>query len=221
MKTLVVEDDPLLGQGIVDALTYQNYLTEWAKNGKQALNFATASDFDVIILDLGLPDIDGLEVLKQLRNQRISTPVLILTARGTTHEKVTGLDVGADDYMVKPFDLPELTARLRALQRRESQQKSATLKYGSIEINPANFTVTQNAHPVTVSRHEFQLLQHFISRPDQVFSREALVDKLYSWDQDVGSNTVEVYIHHLRRKLGKEIIKTVRGIGYQLGNESR
>lgn len=217
MKTLVVEDDLLLGQGIVDALTYNNYLVEWVKNGKEALSFATASIFDVIILDLGLPDINGLDVLKQLRARQVSTPILILTARGTTNEKVTGLDHGADDYMIKPFDLPELMARLRALQRREIQQKSPTLRHGDIEINPANYTVTRDSVPVTLSRHEFQLLQHLMSRPEQVFSRENLVDKLYSWDQDVGSNTVEVYIHYLRKKLGKDIIKTVRGIGYQLG----
>lgn len=220
MKTLVVEDDPLLGQGIVDALSYHNYLTEWAKNGTEALNFATASDFDIIILDLGLPDIDGLKVLNLLRQKRVTTPILILTARGSTSEKVIGLDYGADDYMVKPFDLPELMARLRALQRRESQQKSSTMKHGAIAINPANYSVYKGEDPVSLSRHEFQLLHHLMSRPEQVFSRDMLVDKIYTWDQDVCSNTVEVYIHHLRKKLGKNVIKTVRGIGYQLGENT-
>jgi two-component system response regulator QseB len=217
MKILVVEDDPLLGQGILDALAYQSHLVEWITTGKQAITFATASQFDVIILDLGLPDIDGLSVIKKLRAKNVTSPILILTARDSSGEKVKGLDLGADDYMVKPFDLPELMARLRALQRREIQQKSPTLKHSNIEINPANYTVMQNDLPVNLSRHEFDLLQHLMARPTQVFSREALADKLYNWDNDVGSNTVEVYIHHLRKKLGRNIIKTTRGIGYQLG----
>ena len=220
MKILLVEDDPLLGQGIADALTYQSYIVEWVKTGKQAISFANASQFDVIILDLGLPDRDGLDVLQELRNNKILTPILILTARSTSGEKVTGLDRGADDYMVKPFDVPELMARLRALQRRESQQKSSIITHGCIEINPANFSLSQYGKPIPLSRHEYDLLLHLINRPNQVFSREALVDKLYNWDNEVSSNTVEVYVHHLRKKLGKDIIKTVRGIGYQLGSTS-
>ena len=220
MKTLLVEDDPLLGQGIADALTYQSHLVEWVKTGQHALSFAHASQFDVIILDLGLPDMDGLDVLQQLRNDKVLTPVLILTARSTSGEKVTGLDRGADDYMVKPFDVPELMARLRALQRRESQQKSPIITHGNLEIDPANLSLSKNGEPISLSRHEYDLLLHMINRPTQVFSREALVDKLYNWDNDVSSNTVEVYVHHLRKKLGKHIIKTIRGIGYQLGSTS-
>lgn len=220
MKTLLVEDDPLLGLGIQDALTYNGYRVEWVKSGQQALSFAESTDFDVIVLDLGLPDIDGLTVLKRLRSQQNKTPILILTARGSTEEKVTGLDHGADDYMVKPFDLPELMARLRAMQRRDTQQRAPILSHGSIELNPANHTVLKEGNAVTLSRHEFDLLHYFIARPDQVFSRQTLTDKLYSWDQDVGSNTVEVYIHHLRKKLGKNIVTTVRGIGYKLGRAS-
>jgi DNA-binding response OmpR family regulator len=217
MKTLLVEDDPLLGQGIQDALSYNGYRVEWVQNGRQALSFAESAEFDVMVLDLGLPDLDGLAVLKQLRTQQFDTPILILTARDSTEEKVAGLDLGADDYMVKPFDLPELMARLRALQRRESQQRAPTLRHADIEINPANHTVLQGNTPVALSRHEFNLLHYLMARPEQVFSRQALTDKLYSWDQDVGSNTVEVYIHHLRKKLGKDIVQTVRGIGYKLG----
>lgn len=218
MKTLLVEDDPLLGQGIADALDYHNHVVEWVSTGKNALSFATASQFDVIILDLGLPDMDGLDVLRQLRNHKITTPVLILTARSTSGEKVTGLDYGADDYMIKPFDLPEFMARLRALQRRDSHQKTQTISHADIELNPANSSVFKSGVPVDLSRHEYDLLQHLMNRPEQIFSREVLVDKLYNWDNDVGSNTVEVYVHHLRKKLGKNIIKTIRGIGYRLGD---
>ena len=164
MKILLVEDDSLLGQGIADALTYQSHIVEWVKSGREAMSFASASQFDVINLDLGLPDVDGLEVLQQLRNDKILTPVLILTARSTSGEKVTGLDRGADDYMVKPFDVPELMARLRALQRRESQQKSSTINHGNIEIDPANFSLTQNGMPITLSRHEYDLLLHLLNR---------------------------------------------------------
>lgn len=220
MKTLLVEDDPLLGQGVLDGLSYHDYRVEWAQNGSQALNFAKLSTFDVIVLDLGLPDIDGLSVLKQLRAQSIDTPILILTARDATEEKVAGLDLGADDYMVKPFDLPELMARLRALVRREGQKRTPTLKHGKIEINPSHHTVHLDNLEIALSRHEFSLLQYLMSRPDQVFSKQTLTDKLYSWDQDVGSNTVEVYVHHLRKKLGKDVIQTIRGVGYKLGGSS-
>ncbi len=218
MKTLLVEDDPLLGQGIADALNYHNHLVEWVRCGQQALNFAEASEFDVIILDLGLPDIDGLNVLKKLRNKNITTPILILTARSTSGEKVTGLDYGADDYMVKPFDLPELLARLRALHRRESHQKSPTISHQNIRIDPAVASVFHNDMIIDLSRHEYDLLLLLMTRPEQIFSRQSLVDKLYTWDNVVGSNTVEVYVHHLRKKLGKNVIKTIRGIGYRLGD---
>ncbi|MAY42367.1 MULTISPECIES: response regulator [unclassified Neptuniibacter] len=218
MKTLLVEDDPLLGQGIADALDHHNHVVEWVRTGKEALSFVTASQYDVIVLDLGLPDIDGLNVLKQFRNSKITTPVLILTARNASGEKVLGLDYGADDYMIKPFDLPELMARLRALQRRDSLQKTQIISHTDIELNPANNSVLKSGVPIDLSRHEYDLLQHLMNRPEQVFSREILVDKLYNWDNDVSSNTIEVYVHHLRKKLGKNIIKTVRGIGYRLGD---
>lgn len=217
MKTLVVEDDPLLGQGIVDALGYQKQVVEWAKNGRGALDMVASTAFDVIILDLGLPDMDGITVLKKLRSQGVETPVLILTARDATDEKVSGLDAGADDYMAKPFDLPELSARLRALVRRGAGVKTPTLTHGSIEIDPAAHSVCVNGEAVSLSRYEFDLLHHLVAHPGRVYSREALVEQLYSWSDDVGSNTIEVYIHHLRKKLGKQVIETVRGVGYRLG----
>jgi DNA-binding response OmpR family regulator len=218
MKTLLVEDDPLLGQGIADALAYQSHLVEWVTTGRQAISFAESTEFDVIILDLGLPDIDGLDVLKKIRTAKITTPILILTARSTPGEKVAGLDSGADDYMIKPFDVPELMARLRALQRRESSQKSAFICHGDIVLNPVGTAVSKKGIAVDLSRQEYDLLHHLMKRPEQTFTREALVDKLYNWDRNVESNTVEVYVHHLRKKLGKEIITTMRGIGYRLGD---
>jgi DNA-binding response OmpR family regulator len=217
MRALIVEDDPLLGQGIMDALDDDGHRCEWVMRGMAAVEQARLIEFDIVVLDLGLPDIDGFEVIKRLRAAHISTPILILTARDTSSEKVIGLDAGADDYMVKPFDLPELLARLRALHRRLGQNKSSEVQHGGLVINQSSRTVMQDGTSITLSRHEFDLLSYLLHRPDQVFSREALVDKLYSWDQEVGSNTVEVYVHHLRKKLGKGVIKTVRGIGYQLG----
>jgi DNA-binding response OmpR family regulator len=217
MKILLVEDDPLLGEGVADAFKYQGHVVEWACSGQQALTLAQGSVFDVVVLDLGLPDMEGLAVLSALRKAKLTMPVLILTARDSCDEKVLGLDQGADDYMAKPFDLPELLARLRALVRRHAGRVEPVLSYQGIEVNPAEHSVMYQGQAVAMSRHEFELLSHLMAYPTRVFSREVLVEQLYSWSEDIGSNTVEVYVHHLRKKLGKSVIETVRGVGYRLG----
>lgn len=217
MKLLLVEDDLLLGEGIVTALENQRYRVEWARNAGEAESLCRAAEFDLLVLDLGLPDMDGMLLLKRLRNQGVKSPVLILTARDGIEERVRGLDAGADDFVCKPFDLEELLARLRALGRRGAGIASPVIKLGNIEICPKSFSVRQAGESVSLSRYEFDLLLHLASYPMRVFSRDMLVDQLYSWDKEIGSNTVEVYVHHLRKKLGKTVIRTVRGVGYQLG----
>ncbi len=217
MKVLLVEDDPLLGQGIVDALKYHKYIVEWAQTGKSALQQMTSTVFDVAVLDIGLPDMSGLEVLQQWRRQGVAIPVLILTALDSSQDKVSGLDSGADDYMAKPFDVPEMMARLRALVRRSQGIQSPLIQHGRLEIDPAAYAARIGDDTLKLSRLEFDLLLHLVTHPNRVFTREALVEQLYSWSDDIGSNTVEVYIHHLRKKLGKDSIRTVRGVGYQIG----
>ncbi|MDF2181033.1 response regulator transcription factor [Neptuniibacter sp. CAU 1671] len=217
MKVLLVEDDPLLGQGIVDALKYHKYIVEWAQTGKSALQQMTSTVFDVAVLDIGLPDMSGLEVLQQWRRQGVAIPVLILTALDSSQDKVSGLDSGADDYMAKPFDVPEMMARLRALVRRSQGIQSPLIQHGRLEIDPAAYAARIGDDTLKLSRLEFDLLLHLVTHPNRVFTREALVEQLYSWSDEIGSNTVEVYIHHLRKKLGKDSIRTVRGVGYQIG----
>ncbi len=217
MKVLLVEDDPLLGQGIVDALKYHKYIVEWAQTGKSALQQMAATVFDVAVLDIGLPDMSGLEVLQQWRRQGVAIPVLILTALDSSQDKVSGLDSGADDYMAKPFDVPEMMARLRALVRRSQGIQSPLIQHGRLEIDPAAYSARIGDDTLKLSRLEFDLLLHLVTHPNRVFTREALVEQLYSWSDEIGSNTVEVYIHHLRKKLGKDSIRTVRGVGYQIG----
>ncbi|MFW1678745.1 response regulator [Pontibacter sp. JAM-7] len=217
MKVLLVEDDLLLGQGIVDALKYHKHLVEWAQTGKAALQQISSTVFDVAILDIGLPDLSGIDVLQQWRRQGVAIPVLMLTALDSSADKVSGLDSGADDYMAKPFDVPEMLARLRALVRRSQGIQSPLIQHGRLEIDPAAYTACIDGEALKLSRLEFDLLMHLVTHPNRVFSREALVEQLYSWNDEIGSNTIEVYIHHLRKKLGRGSVRTVRGVGYQIG----
>ena len=218
MHLLLVEDDSLLGQGIVDAIELDGEVIDWVKTGSDALKLLNISAFDAAILDLGLPDMDGLEVLKQLRKKAFTLPVLILTARHQVDDRVRGLDTGADDYLVKPFDVNEFKARLRALIRRNVDCASPTLNYQGIEVDPANRQVTLAGQSVELARREYLLLLEFISQPKRIFTRDYLTEKIYCWDENVGSNTIEVYIHHLRKKFGRDFIKTIRSVGYRLGS---
>lgn len=220
MRILLVEDDALLGDGLLAGLRRQDNSVDWVKNGETALSAVGENVYDCVVLDIGLPRMSGLDVLKAMRGASNDTPVLILTANDDIADRVQGLDAGADDYLVKPFEFDELCARLRALTRRKRGSSSETVRYKNICIDTASHTVTYNDDDVTLSRREFTLLIELISNQGRVLSRRNLEQKLYSWGDEIESNTIEVYIHHLRKKLYNELIKTVRGIGYIIEKES-
>ncbi|CAM4459917.1 MAG: Transcriptional regulatory protein QseB [Legionellaceae bacterium] len=214
MRVLLVEDDPLLGDGTRIGLMQYGYTVDWVKDGIAATHALTAEEFEVVVLDLGLPKRSGLEVLQEIRKKGIMTPVLILTANDSVEDRVKGLDSGADDYLTKPFDIDELCARLRALQRRQVSRAAPEIIYGPITIDPASHSVTIGGTLLNIPRREFALLVKLLENPGRVISREALTQTLYGWDEDVDSNAIEVHIHNLRRKIGDRFIKTIRGVGY-------
>ncbi|OGT31521.1 MAG: DNA-binding response regulator [Gammaproteobacteria bacterium RIFCSPHIGHO2_12_FULL_35_23] len=219
MRVLLVEDDDLLGDGVTAGLKQYGYTVDWLKDGLSAEQALKTEVFDAIILDIGLPKKTGLELLESIRNQGNVTPVLILTARETVEDRIKGLDSGADDYLVKPFDLDELCARLRALQRRLSSRATPIIEHAGIKLDPASHTVTFNNEEVNLSRREFALLNKLLENAGRVLSREYLTQTLYGWDDDVDSNALEVHIHNLRKKFGTDLIRTIRGVGY-MANES-
>ena len=214
MRLLLVEDDPLIGDGIRAGLGQDDYTVDWFRDGRSAEAALKSEHYDLMVLDLGLPDTSGLTVLKQLRSQGSDLPVLILTARDAVSDRVAGLDSGADDYMVKPFDLDELSARLRALLRRHSGRAHSEIRHGEIVLDPAAHSVTRAGKSVDISPREYAVLHMLLENEGKVMSRSRLEDGLYSWDGEVESNAVEVYIHHLRKKLGSSLIRTIRGVGY-------
>ena len=221
MKILLVEDDELLGDGLRAGLMLSAFAVDWVRDGKTALQVLAdnACDaYDACILDLGLPGKDGLAVLRDLRRSGKPVPVLVLTARDTQEDKIAGLDSGADDYLTKPFDLDELLARLRALIRRAKGVVSPIIEHGRIRLDPVSHQVSCGGETVPLSGREYALLLDFLTHPAHIRSRSQLEDSLYAWGEEVGSNTIEVYIHHLRKKLGADVILTLRGRGYQLGN---
>ena len=220
MRVLLVEDDALLGDGIQAGLKLADYAVDWVRDGEAARLALQHHDYNACVLDLGLPKKDGLAVLKDMRGRGNATPVLVLTARDTHADKISGLDAGADDYLTKPFDLGELQARLRALIRRASGAASPVLEHGEVQLEPAAKRVTRNGETVTLSAREYALLHDLMTHRNQLRTRAQLEDSLYAWGAEVESNTVEVYIHHLRKKLGSEFIRTVRGFGYQLGEKT-
>ncbi|MCK4708189.1 MAG: response regulator [Gammaproteobacteria bacterium] len=219
MRILLVEDDSLLGEGLYAGLQRENYSLDWIKNGEMALIAMMETEYDAVILDIGLPKMSGLEVLKQVRSQGNKLPVLILTARDEVSDRVDGLDAGADDYLVKPFEFAELCARLRALTRRSRGLTEQTICYKNIEIDPKAHSVKLDDKKIDLSRREFSLLEELLSSAGRVLSKAHLEQKLYSWGDEIGSNTIEVHIHHLRKKFGSELIKTVRGVGYIVAKE--
>jgi two-component system OmpR family response regulator/two-component system response regulator QseB len=216
MRILLVEDDLLLGEGIQTALRRAALTVDWLTDGAAALAALRAGGLDVVVLDLGLPRLDGIEVIRAARGERITTPILVLTARDRVAERVQALNLGADDFLGKPFDPDELVARLHALHRRSQGWAAPMLGYGALELDPANFAVRFRGRSVDLPRREFALLRALIEQGGRVVSREALQQRLYGWDEDVVSNSLEVHIHHLRRKLDPALIRTVRGIGYAL-----
>jgi len=220
MRILLAEDDQLLGDGLRAGLRQLGFLVDWVRDGDAAERELCAEPYDAAVLDLGLPRKDGIDVLAAVRAANITLPVLILTARDAVTDRIRGLDVGADDYVVKPVDLEELGARLRALIRRSHGQPRETLTSCDVELDPASRSVRQAGEPVVLSGREFDLLHTLMLNSGRVLSREQLEKHLYSWGQEVESNAIEVHVHHLRRKLGSALIQTVRGVGYMLPKES-
>jgi two-component system response regulator QseB len=214
MRLLLIEDDVALGEGIHQALNREGYTVDWVKDGGSGLHALLSEDFDLAILDLGLPKLDGLSVLRRLRETGSSLPVLVLTARDATEDRIAGLDAGADDYLIKPFDLNELKARLRALLRRSAGRAQVAIEHAGIRLDPATQQVSYNASPVSLTPKEYQLLHELLSPPGRVMTRERLIQLLYGWNEEAESNTLEVHIHHLRKKFSSELIRTVRGVGY-------
>ncbi len=219
MRALLVEDDEDLGEIIRSALTREGSTVDWVKDGQSAVSALSSESFDVAILDLGLPKISGLDVLRIVRNQGISIPILILTAHEAIEERIKGLDMGADDYMVKPFDLDELSARIRAMRRRDSGRANPIILYKGITLDPAAHTVQFENQSFSLPRREFALLQKLLENPGKALSREQLTQSIYSWDEDVDSNALEVHIHNLRKKFGNDTIRTIRGVGYMVEKE--
>jgi two-component system OmpR family response regulator/two-component system response regulator QseB len=217
MRILLAEDDMLLGDGLRAGLRQHGFLVDWVRTGEAAQRELRAQPYAAAVLDLGLPIVDGLDVLASVRAAGVTLPVLVLTARDAITDRVRGLDLGADDYVVKPVDLDELAARLRALVRRSHGVAQEKLRAGPIELDPAGRTVTLDGEPVALAAREFDLLHALMLNAGRVMTREQLEEHLYSWGQEVGSNAIEVHVHHLRRKLGPDAIRTIRGIGYCMG----
>jgi DNA-binding response OmpR family regulator len=216
MRILLVEDDPLLGDGLQRALRNDHYTVDWITSGAQVEGALQHDHFDLVLLDLGLPGMDGMEALRRLRASSQPVPVLILSARDQLQDRVAGLDAGADDYLIKPFDMDELRARIRARLRRTVEPPQNQLAVGPLLIDSENFSVLRNDQPVNLSRREFVLLLALARQPGRVLTRDRLEQELYGWSEDVESNALEVHVHHLRKKLGADLIRTVRGVGYQL-----
>lgn len=214
MRLLLVEDDPLLGDGVRAGLGQDDYTVDWFRDARSAEAALKSEHYDLMVLDLGLPDKSGLEVLKQLRAGDSDLPVLILTARDAVSDRVAGLDGGADDYMIKPFDLDELSARLRALLRRRGGRAHSEIRHGEIVLDPVAHSVSFAGKTVDISPREYAVLHMLLESEGKVLSRSRLEDGLYSWDGEVESNAIEVYIHHLRKKFGSSLIRTIRGVGY-------
>ncbi len=216
MRILLVEDDRMIGESICEGLAQEGETVDWVRDGIAAENAIGAEPYAAVLLDLGLPRRDGIEVLRRIRSLRNDVPVLVITARDAVSDRVQGLDAGADDYLVKPFDLDELAARVRALVRRAAGRAAPVLVHGPLSIDPATREVRVHGRLVALSGREFALLQALTSRPGVVLSRAQLEERLYGWDEEVASNAVEVHIHNLRRKLGADVISSERGVGYTI-----
>jgi DNA-binding response OmpR family regulator len=224
MRLLMVEDDRMIGESLRSALRLEGYAVDWVRDASAADATLASERFDIVLLDLGLPpgprgaaSADGIDVLRKMRARRDTTPVIVLTARDGRGDRVAGLDAGADDYLVKPFELDELYARIRAVLRRQSGRAEPVLRHAGITLDPATRQVTQNGVAVLLSAREFAVLEALMARPGALLSRAQLEDRLYGWGEEIESNAVSVYIHQLRRKLGADVIRNVRGVGYFVG----
>ncbi|GAB3649592.1 response regulator [Ramlibacter alkalitolerans] len=209
----------MIGKAVLDVLRSEHYAVDWVRDGEAADAALLAEQYDLVLLDLGLPKADGLQVLRSLRGRRDAVPVLVATARDAIGDRVAGLDAGADDYIVKPYDTDELLARVRALLRRSAGRGEPVISHNGVELNPATREARLNGQPLALSPREWALLEPMLQRPGVVFSRAQLEQKLYGWKDDISSNAVEVYVHGLRKKLGADFIRTVRGLGYVVPRE--
>lgn len=216
MRLLLVEDDPMIGETVLDLLRAEHYAVDWVRDGDMADTALLDHAYDLVVLDLGLPRRDGLSVLRTLRARLDRTPVLIATARDAKPDRIAGLDAGADDYVLKPYDLDELLARIRALLRRSAGRAEPVYEHQGVGINPVTREVTAGDEPVVLSAREWAVLEPLLARPGMVLSRSQLEEKLYGWKDGISSNAVEVYIHGLRKKLGADVIRNVRGVGYMV-----
>ncbi len=218
MRVLLVEDDPMIGDSLRKGLRMEGFTVDWVQDGRSAELAVETTHYALVLLDLGLPKKDGLSVLRGWRERGSTVPVLILTARDAVPDRVAGLDGGADDYLVKPFDLTELLARMRALLRRQAGRARDLIEVGALRLDPVAHAIDYRGQPVQLSAREFALLHALAESPGVVLSREQLEDRLYGWGEEVESNAVEVHVHNLRRKLSAQLIRTVRGVGYRLGD---
>jgi len=216
MRLLLVEDDTMIGESVLDLLRAEHYAVDWVKDGEMADTTLRTQTYDLVLLDLGLPRRDGLSVLRGLRSRKERIPVLIATARDSVQQRIEGLDAGADDYVLKPYDLEELLARIRALLRRAAGRAEPVYEHKGVSINPATREVMVGDKPVVLSAREWAVLEPLLARPGMVLSRAQLEEKLYGWKEEISSNAVEVYIHGLRKKLGAELVQNVRGVGYMV-----
>jgi two-component system OmpR family response regulator/two-component system response regulator QseB len=217
VRVLLVEDDRMIGESVRTALRQGGSAVDWVRDGRAAAAALSTEQFDLVLLDLGLPERDGLDLLREFRARRDQTPVIILSARDALHDRVAGLDAGADDYVVKPFEFDELTARIRAVTRRRSGRAEPAIEIGSVRFDPSTREVTRDGEPVLLSGREFALLEALLLRPGAILSRAQLEDRLYGWGDAIESNAVPVYVHQLRQKLGPDFIRNVRGVGYYVG----
>lgn len=217
MRILLIEDDSLIGEGLKLGLTKSGFSVDWFQDGKTGLQAIDSAPYDAVVLDLTLPKMDGLEILQNWRKNNHDVPVLILTARDTLDERVTGLQRGADDYLCKPFALAEVVARLQALIRRRYGQTNPIIEYGKVKFDPNQRKVFLGNDEISLTTREYNLLELFMHNKERVLTRSAIEEKLYTWDDEVSSNALEVHIYNLRQKLGKQFIRTVHGVGYTLG----
>ena len=217
MRILILEDDIMIGNGLKSGLHGLGFVIDWFRDGALGKEALSSADYDAVILDLGLPGADGLDILKGWRNAGIDVPILILTARDAISQRIKGLNLGADDYLGKPFDLDEVAARLRALVRRRHGQVTPLLSHGSVSFNPENRSVTLNGHAVTLGPKEVMLVELLLLNKNSTLSKNAIEEKLYPWGEEVNSNSVEVLVHRIRRKLGTGFIRTLHAVGYALG----
>ena len=220
MRILIVEDDPLIGDGLAASLRIRGWVVDWVRNAAQAAAAEACAPFDAAVLDLGLPDGDGIALLRKWRSQLRHLPVLVLTARDAVDSRIAGLDAGADDYLIKPIAADELSARLRAVLRRAKGRPEVVWRHGAVSFDPRSRQVSWKGEPVELTAQETALLELLLAHPRQVLSKPQIQEKLYDWGRSADSNTVEVFIHHLRRKIHPAVVRTVRGLGYSLGDPS-